>query len=168
MNLLAAGIAQRPVLNRCGEVSNLYSDIRATACLIRIAKLCQVSPCNVLGDRRAHARSGPCRLWRTRSLPVLVECVDNRLRSEKALLSQLTMLTIESAQRIKEIGSVILLFINEAWNESEQLLGNQFTDPAPPFDAGSPDKAPDSLVARVSTRLRANFQYPDTVPVATR
>jgi putative intracellular protease/amidase len=41
-------------------------------------------------------------------------------------------------------------------------------DPAPPFDSGSPDKAPDSLVARVSTRLRANFQYPDAVPVATR
>jgi transcriptional regulator GlxA family with amidase domain len=41
-------------------------------------------------------------------------------------------------------------------------------DPAPPFDSGSPDKAPDAVVARVSTRLRASFQYPDAVPAATQ
>jgi transcriptional regulator GlxA family with amidase domain len=38
-------------------------------------------------------------------------------------------------------------------------------DPAPPFDSGSPDKAPAALVARVSARLRAKFQYPDPAPV---
>jgi transcriptional regulator GlxA family with amidase domain len=41
-------------------------------------------------------------------------------------------------------------------------------DPAPPFDSGSPDQAPEALVARVSSRLRANFQYPDPVPVVTK
>ena len=33
-------------------------------------------------------------------------------------------------------------------------------DPAPPFDSGSPGKAPDALVSRISGRLRANFRYP--------
>jgi transcriptional regulator GlxA family with amidase domain len=41
-------------------------------------------------------------------------------------------------------------------------------DPAPPFDSGSPDKAPHALVARVSTRLRANFQYTDPVSITAR
>jgi hypothetical protein len=36
-------------------------------------------------------------------------------------------------------------------------------DPAPPFDTGSPDKAPGALVARISSRLRANFRYPNPV-----
>lgn len=40
-------------------------------------------------------------------------------------------------------------------------------DPAPPFASGSPDKAPKALVARVGTRLRANFRHSDPVPVAT-
>ena len=31
-------------------------------------------------------------------------------------------------------------------------------DPAPPFDSGSPEKAPHALVARMLTRLRANFR----------
>ena len=34
-------------------------------------------------------------------------------------------------------------------------------DPAPPFDSGSPEKAPHALVARMLTRLRANLRYPD-------
>jgi transcriptional regulator GlxA family with amidase domain len=33
-------------------------------------------------------------------------------------------------------------------------------DPVPPFDSGSPDKAPPALVSRVSARLRAKFSIP--------
>jgi transcriptional regulator GlxA family with amidase domain len=40
-------------------------------------------------------------------------------------------------------------------------------DPAPPFDTGSPDKAPGGLVARISSHLRANFRYPNPVSNAT-
>ena len=40
-------------------------------------------------------------------------------------------------------------------------------DPAPQFDTGSPDKAPGGLVARISSRLRADFRYPNPVSNAT-
>jgi hypothetical protein len=36
-------------------------------------------------------------------------------------------------------------------------------DPAPPFDSASPEKAPHALIARMLTRLRANFRYPDLI-----
>jgi transcriptional regulator GlxA family with amidase domain len=34
-------------------------------------------------------------------------------------------------------------------------------DPTPPFDSGSPAKAPDTLAARVASRVRAKFVYAD-------